>query len=188
MQHALATLSIKYGAASIGNKMEKKLAYENVSAMSDLKVKTVLEITVMVNERPFKPVVHRYLDLLICSLRSALRKIDFGSVCNSTPQIFIQNYPLTLGQHLQLQARHHVQIAGDEAVIGLGELSSAWRDSGSQKVLLQDPVIAGPYTTNQNETYFTPPPSEYKVYIGISVKYIANFLCSWTDWLVVVSG
>ena len=122
----------------------------------ELKVKTNLEITVVVNDRVFRPVIHRYLDLLLCSLKQTLRSIDFATVCNSSPQIYIQNHPLNISQQIDISGNHQVEIGGAATLIGLGELSKAWRDTGSQRVLQQDPVHPGPYWTNHAETYFTP--------------------------------
>lgn len=134
--------------------------------MDNLKVKTSFEVSVIVHDRVFRPVVHRYLDLLICSLRETLRNIDFGGICNSSPQVYIQNHPLMLGTNINVTGHHEVQLNSEKTVIGLGELSKAWRDTGAQRVLQQDPVLPPPYSSHHAESYFPPSTSSKLIYYG----------------------
>ena len=65
-------------------------------------VKANFNITVEIQDRVIRPVVHRYLDLLLTSLKSVMRNVDFASVCNSNPQVYIQNMPLTVHQKVSI--------------------------------------------------------------------------------------
>ena len=91
-------------------------------------VETELKITVQVDDRLIKPVIHRYLDLLVYSLRNVLRNLDFATVSNCNPQVFIQNTPLQLKQKTSIVGHHTIKTAGGEVTLALGELSTIWED------------------------------------------------------------
>ena len=127
-------------------------------------VKANFNITVEIQDRVIRPVVHRYLDLLLTSLRSVMRNVDFASVCNSNPQVYIQNMPLTGHQKVSIGGNHQLSLNKRLLTIGLGELSGAWRQPDTQGTLSADTLQAGsvlppPYHSHHAETYYTNQPN-----------------------------
>ena len=122
--------------------------------ITPLSIRTDFSISVEVNDRIFRPVIHRYLDLLVDSLKTVLRSVDFGTVCNSSPQVYIQNHPLCLKQNISVTGSHRVQVAGAETILGLGELAGPWRASRAQAILANDQLMNPPYVSSHAETYY----------------------------------
>ena len=114
----------------------------------DFNVETEFKIIVQVADGLFKPVIHRYLDLLVHSLRNTLRTIDFAAVSNSNPQVYIHNTPLQFRQKTSIVGHHITRTAGGEVTLGLGELSTIWEDPQQEK------GAPPPYTTQHAETYY----------------------------------
>ena len=115
---------------------------------NDFNVETEFKIIVQVADRLFKPVIHRYLDLLVHSLRNTLRTVDFASVSNSNPQVYIQNTPLQFRQKTSIVGHHIIRTAAGEVTLPLGELSTIWEDPHQEK------GAPPPYTTQHAETYY----------------------------------
>ena len=115
----------------------------------ELQVRTDFAITVEVQDKLFKPVIHRYLDLLVGSLRNVLRHVDFAQVCNTTPYIYIQNHPLQVKQVTTVTGKHTVRSRGGSVTLGLGELSSIWQVEPEHQA-----GAPQPYSSAHAETYY----------------------------------
>ena len=111
-------------------------------------MRTDLAITVEVADKLFKPVIHRYLDLLVGSLRNVLRHVDFAQVSNSTPYVFIQNHPLQVKTATTVTGRHTVRSRGGSVTLGLGELSNIWQVDPEHQT-----GAPPPYSSAHSETY-----------------------------------
>ena len=114
----------------------------------DFIVETEFKIKVQVVDRLFKPVIHRYLDLLVHSLRNVLRTVDFASVSNSNPQVLIQNTPLQFRQKTSVVGHHTIRTASGVVTLGLGDLTTIWESPQQEK------GAPPPYSSQQAETYY----------------------------------
>ena len=123
-----------------------------VPAARDLTVRTSFEISVDVNDRIYRPIIHRYLDLLIGSLKSTIAQINFATVANINPCIYIQNIPINLQSRVQFTGKHTVQTHTGNTQINLGEFSGSYRDK-AQDILGADYISTPPYTSRHAATY-----------------------------------
>ena len=85
---------------------------------------TEIKIVVELKDHLLRPLVHRYLDCLIASLKASLQSLDLPAVANQTPQVYIQNVPFQTSQSIRINGTHRFQVRNQMVQFTLGELAT----------------------------------------------------------------
>ena len=95
---------------------------------------TEIKITVELKDHLLRPLVHRYLDTLIASLKASLQALDLPAVANQSPQVYIQNLPFQTTQSIRINGHHRFQVRNQLVQFSLGELSSLVQSANNDTV------------------------------------------------------